>query len=397
MSSISAYSSISSRAHAYSSIPRLTPPPSFKNTKSTVRFKEVAQPVFQRMNEAYDGVHYFSKPNCGDQGTITEDCWQALPIPLRHEIWQYIRAENIKDLSLNLRTKQLGILEETADCWYESLMLRAIHEGLFDLKDASGELLMAKTQRAIEEAGQREVMPENRLKYLLLRPFRRGVSMLLDRMYHHLPLQQATLNGPTERLKAKIQKWYEGTLYYTYDKLFSGIQNYPEMLRQVESYFQPKDIQRFADLYQDSPEEARHLLALSYIRLASLRIDGLFQDLLTSTQRQLASEYDELKENLLKQNPAPNIEDYLPLHQILDPTVPLSDIQAGAIRVLHGVLHKPNLDSQAIRQFIMIKHRLRQGVHLLYLNDKKIQSPDRKKNTKPFEGLVESCIIQGTY
>lgn len=157
-----------------------------------------------------------------------------------------------------------------------------------------------------------------------------------------------------------------------------------------------KDAQHFArflNIPSTNINDARDLLALTYLRLSSLQAEGRFKHLEVACRSQMMDELAELLENL------PDARQKQQLSQTLSPLLSarklsnsLPQIQHLLIKALTQALGHPISPQQAI-DFPRAKHIIRQGLRLATMNDTRVQYDVRKAISKPFEAIVEAMMF----
>ncbi len=168
--------------------------------------------------------------------------------------------------------------------------------------------------------------------------------------------------------------------------------NLAHCIQEVASKISNRFAEQFAQLSDLSTPEVKEILALHYIRLASLQQEGRFKNLKKDTLTQLLGEYQELMEKLPTaplRNHLRDLRKYMKKGQKISPNLKL--IQEGLIQILRESLGK-KVSVQQMNQFLQVKHRLRRGLHLVRIKGEKIDYDRRKEMTKPFEALAEAQI-----
>lgn len=152
------------------------------------------------------------------------------------------------------------------------------------------------------------------------------------------------------------------------------------------------EVERIAQIAGMDTETAEEMLALTYLRIGTLRIEGRFKQAEVKTRGQLKGEFWELIERLPK-----DVQSRLG-HSIVNGGYQNMQNQFPRIvEKLTDVLQQ-TLGEQAtpslMHEFTRYKHYLRQGIRLAYLNHADMDYDKRKRTSKAIEALVEVALLK---
>lgn len=302
--------------------------------------------VFDDVDAVLKATNYLE-----DKWISTRKGWSMLPEPIQHLLANFMCpasdriASTARVLREAIETQKMGILEESADIWHESLSLVAVQEGLIRT-EKFGELIQ-RIQDNLKAKGNLK----NAMKIAADMIDTRDAQTLVNLV----ALPPASDHGPPD----------------------------------------PVETDPFLQKTVLDVNKAKDLLALMYLKFATLQLENKAKDPEAYTQTQLIYENREL----LKRLPPERADLALRLIR-LEPLMTggrlkdnLHTIRKALVTVIReNIKNQDNTD--VLFRFIKLKHTLRQAVRLYKLDDPTMDYEQRKRVYKPFETIMEAYLLR---